>query len=675
MATTSPFDILFEPQKIGPVTAPNRFYQVPHCTGMGNLRPHYQAAMRGIKAEGGWGVVCTEYCSIHASSDDTPHLTASLWDDHDVRALAMMSDAVHQHGALAGVELWHGGTLAGNNHSRIPPLGSMSRPHFIDPIQSRTMDKEDISNLRRWHRQAAQRAVAADFDIVYVYLNHDYLMSEFLNPSRNKRHDDYGAGSRMRLAKEIIEETKEAVGHRCAVAVRYSLTGDLKSGALVHDDYCEILAELGNLPDLWDITVHEYNIEMGSSRYVKEAAQEQLMGFVRQVSNKPLVGVGRFTSPDVMVRQVSQGQLDFIGAARPSIADPFLPNKIRQGRINDIRECIGCNVCYAHNSRSAAIRCTQNPTMGEEWRRGWHPEQVPRAHGDELVLVIGGGPAGMEAAVTLGRRGYRVMLAEATRQLGGRVNGESQLPGLQEWARVRDWRLGQLQQLAQVEVFLQSPLTAQDALEVMADHIFVATGAKWRNDGIGIHRDDALHISNGATVLTPDQIIAGEIPTGKVVIFDDDVYYMSSVLALQLRKVGCEVTLITPHSLVGPWTQHTEELEHNHSQLLEQGVTLVFNQLVSSFDGQQVLSHCVFTGKEHCQPADHLLSVTGRIPNDELYFSLRDRLDKQKNGPRLQRIGDCDAPGIIAHAVYSGHAAARGLGGQEQRILREVTQL
>ena len=376
-----------------------------------------------------------------------------------------------------------------------------------------------------------------------------------------------------------------------------------------------------------------------------------------------------------MVRQISQGHLDFIGAARPSIADPFLPNKIRQGRIDDIRECIGCNVCYAHNSRGAAIRCTQNPTMGEEWRRGWHPERAPNAHKDELVLIIGGGPSGMEAAVTLGRRGYRVMLAESSRQLGGRVNSESQLPGLQEWARVRDWRLNQLQQLPQVEVYLQSRLTAADALCVKADHIFIATGATWRDDGIGIHRDAPLQITHGASVLTPDQIVSGQTPTGKVVIFDDDVYYMSSVLALRLRQAGCDVILITPHSLVGPWTQNTEELELNHRQLLQQGVTLVLNQLVSGFDGQQVLSHCVFSGKEYQQPADHLLTVTGRIPNDELYLALLDQTKQQHEIPQLTRIGDCDAPGIIAHAVYSGHAAARGLGETEQIILREVTQL
>ena len=159
---------------------------------------------------------------------------------------------------------------------------------------------------------------------------------------------------------------------------------------------------------------------------------------------KPVVTVGRFTSPDTMVSQVKKGIVDFIGAARPSIADPFLPQKIQEGRIEDIRECIGCNICYAHNSRGVPIRCTQNPSMGEEWRRDWHPEYIPSKETDSRILVVGAGPAGLEAARALGQRGYDVTLAEATTALGGRVAGECQLPGLSEWRRVSEYRIQQI---------------------------------------------------------------------------------------------------------------------------------------------------------------------------------------------------------------------------------------
>ncbi len=159
------YDVLFEPVQIGPVTAKNRFYQVPHCTGMGYARPQTLAAMRGVKAEGGWGVVSTEYCSVHPSSEDDPMPTSTLWDDEDVRAAAAMVESVHRHGGLAAAELWHGGNSASNLLSRNESVGVKSLPAWYDPVQCRALDKSDIRELRRWHVDAAVRAQRAGFDI------------------------------------------------------------------------------------------------------------------------------------------------------------------------------------------------------------------------------------------------------------------------------------------------------------------------------------------------------------------------------------------------------------------------------------------------------------------------------------------------------------------------------
>ncbi|MGL6181002.1 MAG: NADH:flavin oxidoreductase, partial [Aestuariivirga sp.] len=212
----SRFDVLFEPVKIGPVTAPNRFYQVPHCTGMGYGLPATLAAMRGIKAEGGWGVVNTEYCSIHPTSDDMPAPFASLWDEGDARNMAVMAEAVHAHGALAGVELWHGGLRSSNLQSREASLGPQSLPTASDPWQCARMDLSDIRMLRQWHRAAALRARAAGMDIVYVYAAHTYLLAQFLDRDINQRTDEYGgsAENRARLVRELLSETREAVGDR-----------------------------------------------------------------------------------------------------------------------------------------------------------------------------------------------------------------------------------------------------------------------------------------------------------------------------------------------------------------------------------------------------------------------------------------------------------------------------
>ena len=524
----SRFDCLFEPIRLGPVTARNRFYQVPHCSGMGWKHPRRLAAMRRIKAEGGWGVVCTEYCSIHPTSDDTVHPFARLWDAADIRDHALMTEAVHAHGALAGVELWLGGNYIANLDTRLPPLGVISRPptnvDVYHPVQSRRLDKSDIADLRRWQAAAARRAVEAEFDIVYVYATHGYLVSEFLNPYTNDRNDEYGGSmaNRYRIIHELIDVTRDAVAGKAAVAVRYAADLD-------DPESFDAFGAMAELPDLWDLNIHDYAVEMGSSRFTAEAVLEEHVRRASAMTTKPVVAVGRFTSPDTMARVVREGVQDLIGAARPSIADPFLPRKIEGGRLEDIRECIGCNICYAHNSLGASIRCTQNPTMGEEHRRSWHPELVPPAFvsGQERILVVGAGPSGLEAARTLGARGFTVMLAEATREVGGRVVRESRLPGLEEWIRVRDWRVGQIGKLPSVEVFRESRMAVVDVLEVGADHVFVATGSEWTTDGVGRNRNLPFEVEADAVVVGADTVLAGaETPSGRVVIFDDDHYYL-----------------------------------------------------------------------------------------------------------------------------------------------------
>ncbi|MCZ6856327.1 MAG: FAD-dependent oxidoreductase, partial [Gammaproteobacteria bacterium] len=558
------YDILFEPVKIGPVVAPNRFYQVPHCNGMGNLRPRMLAAMRGIKAEGGWGVVCTEYCSIHPSSDDLPHPYNSLWSQADIKANALVTEKVHEFGALAGVELWAGGASTANLLTREVPLGVDSAPNRAGhPYQTRAMDSQDIKNLRQWHRAAALRAREAGFDIVYIYATHQYLLSQFLSPYHNHRTDEYGGSleNRVRLVRELIEETKDAIGDTCAVAVRMSADdGTGTPDEPVTGERREMFEMLAELPDLWDINVQDYEHEMGVSRFVKEGSLEKAMHYVKTITSKPVVTVGRFTSPDTMVSQIRRGITDFIGAARPSIADPFLPRKIEEGRQDDIRECIGCNICYTGDSLSVPIRCTQNPTMGEEWRRGWHPENIETKTSDALILVIGAGPAGLEATRALGQRGYKVMLAEATTERGGRVAQECRLPGLAEWGRVRDYRVQQIQIMPNVDIFLDNDLNAEDALSIGADHIVVATGARWRADGFGrYHKEPCAKLGPSQQIFTPNDIFNGRTPNGRVLVFDDDHYYMGSVLAEALVAEGADVCFVTPENLVSAWGVNSDE--------------------------------------------------------------------------------------------------------------------
>ena len=620
-----------------------------------------------MKAEGGWGVVCTEWCSIHPASDDLPHPNAALWHDDHIKDQALMTQAVHDHGALAGVELWFGGARSANHYTREIACDVASIPNTAGhPYQPRSMDKSDIREFRRWHREAAIRAKQADFDIVYVYATHGYLLSHFLSAQTNLRTDEYGGSmeNRTRLLRELIEETKEAVGDRCAVAVRYSVGGDDGESLELTQERRDRLEMLAELPDLWDININNYYQEMGVSRFFREGSLEEHMSFVKSVTTKPVVTVGRFTSPDTMASQVKRGITDFIGAARPSIADPFLPNKIKEGRLEDIRECIGCNICYTGDGLGTPIRCTQNPTMGEEYRRNWHPEVIANKDSDSQVLVVGAGPAGLEAARALGQRGYRVMLAEAMRELGGRVTREATLPGLVEWVRVRDYRVQQIEKMTNVEVFRESELSTDDVFSTGVDHVVIATGATWRADGFGrSHPYPFDSLDAGVNILTPDDIMAGRIPQGPALVYDDDSFYMGGLVAEKIRLAGQPVTLVTPEDVVSAWCDYTSERFYVQKRLLDLGVVLQTGHQLLSYDAQNVRIVSAYTGQEQSIRADALVMVTARQPNDALYQTLNERLQQESSAdmPTLHRIGDCEAPAIIAAAVYAGHRYAREL--------------
>ena len=680
------YDILFEPVRVGPVTAKNRFYQVPHCNGMGHRAPSGMAAMRRAKAEGGWAVVCTEVCEIHPSADVSPHSEARLWDDADIPALARAADAIHQYDALAGVELGHHGFRAQNRTTREIPMGPSS--HTVvsyDPVQSRAMDKEDIRNLRRWHTAAARRAKRAGFDLIYIYAAHGLVTPmQFLSRRYNQRTDEYGGSleNRVRLLRELIQDTKEAVGDTCAVPVRICVDELVGPAGLCADgEGRDVIEMLADLPDLWDLTVGDWSNDSRPSRFGEEGVHEQYVSFVKQVTGKPVVGNGRFTSPDTMVSQVRRGVLDFIGAARPSIADPFLPRKVEEGRLEDIRECIGCNICAAADNTYTPIRCTQNPTMGEEWRRGWHPEHIPARESEDHVLVVGAGPAGLECAVALGKRGYDVTLAEASDELGGRSAREPRLPGLAIWGRVREYRVEQLNKLANVQVYLASAMTAQDILDTGANRIVIATGSRWRRDGVARYHRAPIGELDTAAVFTPDDVMEGAEIAGPVLLYDDDHYYMGGVVAEKLRLRGLEVTLATPAPLVSAWTVNTLEQTRIQRRLLETGVRVCANEALVAFrDGEATLA-CAFTGNLRQVPARSVVMVTSRAQTDGLYQELLARADDwpMAGVKTVECIGDAVAPGTIAAAVFSGHRYARELDrapwGDEVPFLRENAEL
>ncbi len=661
------YDILFEPMRIGPLTAKNRFYQVPHCNGGGYRDPSAAAAMRGVKAEGGWGVIFTEQTEMHPTSEITPFIELRLWEDKDIPALRKMARAMKTHGALAGIQLAYSGINGPNFYTKDVPLAPTALPirtFTNDPVQARAMDRSDIRNLRRWFVNAARRCRAAEFDLICLYGAHGFgIFQHFLSRATNQRSDEYGGSleNRSRFAREVIADMREAVGDTMAITMRVSLDEAIGDLGFSNAELRDFIAMNGDLPDLWDLAQGSWDECSGPSRFKEEAAQETLVKGIRSLTSRPVVGVGRFTSPDVMARMIRQGVLDFIGCARPSIADPFLPKKIEEGRIEDIRECIGCNICITGDMTMSISRCTQNPTFMEEWRKGWHPERIAARGESENVLVIGSGPAGLEAARALALRGYDVAVAEARSEFGGRVARERRLPGLSAWGRVIDYRLYQIGQRPNVAMYPGSALTVDDVMAFGFQNICIATGSTWRADGVARQHVVPIPSDGRLPVFTPDDLMEGRIPDGNVLIFDDDHYYMGGVLAELCAGAGRQVTLVTPAAFVSDWTRNTLEQGAIHRRLAATGVGIVLNTGLASLHDDGVATVCAYTGTPGRIACDALVMVASRRPEDALFHGLMARTAEWADaGIRSVRlIGDAAAPGPIAWATYAGHRYAR----------------
>jgi len=668
--------ILFEPVRIGPKTLPNRFYQVPHASGFGVRMPETQAAFRGIKAEGGWGGVCVEYGPVSVDADEAPHIAAYLRDDRDRDALRLTADAIHAHGSLAGMELYHGGNSSKNVVARLPriaPSASAAGVHWGSAAREMTLD--DIERVQADFVASAVLARDAGFDIVYVYGAHGYLLTQFLSRTLNRRTDGYGGPleNRARFVLETLERVRDAIGDDCAVATRICIDGRRGVPGVLIEEMLQFVELASPLVDLFDVTAGSWPEDSGTSRYYPEGHQLPWTSQVRQATSKPIVGVGRYTSADQMAALIRSGDFDLIGGARPAIADPFLPEKIAQGRLGDIRECTGANVCILKEEGFGHVGCVQNATAGEEFRRGWHPEVFnPTSKPETSVLVIGAGPAGMECAIVLGRRGFEaVHLVDADEEPGGRITWTRRLPGLGDWGRIADWRRTQIAGLANVEFIGGRHMTVDDVLDYGADIVIVATGSTWAGDGSLPGTTAAIAGASG--VLTPERVMTGERPQGqRVVVFDADGYYVGPGIAELLAAEGYDVHLVAQDETVSPMSDGTLEGPMLRQHLHDVGVTMHTGITLTARRPGVVVGKTVY-GDPWSLETDDLVLVTHQRPEDDLYRSLAESPESLAAAgiTALHLIGDAASPRWISESVFDGHRLGRELGSNPADVHRD----
>ncbi|MEZ5076947.1 MAG: FAD-dependent oxidoreductase [Solirubrobacterales bacterium] len=668
MSRSASHDILFDSVQVGPKTLKNRLIGVPYSPGFGPTKPRAHVAHREVQAEGGWSAIFTGINSPSEDFEVEPHVD-TLWDEDDARMLARQIEAIQAHDALAGVELGHAGADALNRVTRMPAVAPSQLTSWRRPtVTPKAMEESDIDRIQAATQRAAEAAVGAGCDLLCAYGSFSYLPAQFLSPFYNRRSDSYGGSlaNRARFWLEMLERIRGAVEGRCAISSRIAAAG-LSPIGISLEETLEFIRMADDLVDYWDVNIGAlWARESASSRMLGEGHAEEWIIEVREATDKPVVAIGRYTSPDRMAAAVRSGVCDLLGAARPRIADPFLPEKIRTGRYDEIRECTGSNFCVATH-HVGQLACVQNPTVGEEYRRGWHPESVPPLEdADRSFLVVGAGPAGMECALTLAKRGATtVHLVDQADEVGGFMRWATSLPGLGEWARVINWRKIQLHKhRRRVRTILNTRLSLDDALEYGADVVIVATGASWAVDGqvFGSHVPVPGADPGMPHVLTPEQIVLdGKRPPGeRVAIYDGDGDYMAPALAQKLASEGFAVEIVTPHVVVSPFADERSDGPFLREQLHEAGIgERTSTEITEISPGRVALAERFDDRRE--QDVDAVVLVTQRVSEDALYSGLVSdpELLRRNEIQSVYRIGDCLAPRDVGDVVYDAHRLAR----------------
>lgn len=659
------YEPMFEPVELGPVTVPNRLYQPPHgnAYGLGEKQTDFRAE----KAKGGFGLIIQEYSTVHESSDATPVDSGFIHEDGTIPPQREMVNAIHAHGAKAMVELWHAGHTTPNRSTRKPPLSSSQVPAVATQTTPKKMEQEDIDEIIQAFGAATDRARRAGYDGVELHAAHGYLFSQFMSPFYNKRDDEYGGSleNRMRFFRETIDACRGAAGDEMAVGARYTINEMVEGGLTEEDEGLEIMRRINDDLDFWDVDIgvkHTIDDMISPSRRHDKNYQMPFIKRAREVVDVPVGGVGRIIDPDDAVRLIEEGYVDLIGMARQSISDPHWPRKVEEDEIDQIRECIGCNVCVSQSRQGIPLICTQNPTVGEEAR--WPPEEYEETEDPKGILVVGGGPAGLEFARVAGERGHIVHLNERDRELGGRVNFEAGLPDLGEWKRVRDWRETELDRLETVSVHTgpRAHMDYEDVRTYGAETVVIATGAEWDPRGFSSATHEPIDGWEHDHVFTPEEVIAEGISGESVLIFDQDGYNVPAGIAQHLVQEDNDVTFVTNRTHAFDKTLHTFEQRTIYENLFESGVEFVSHTHLEEIQDDRVTAYNVHSEDRTTFEVDSVVLTTMRRSNDDLYKALKADLDglvAETEIEDLHAIGDCVAPHRIADAVYHGHELGR----------------
>lgn len=660
---------ILQPITINGLELKNRIVRPAHGTsyGRGQITDDL-VAYHEERARSGVGLNILEATVVHPS---TSNHTVNAWDDSVIAGFASLARSAQRYGMATFVQLWHGGHRwapssgrAGLSPSDVPcPQGAVPVPF--------AMTQDQIDEIVEAFAAAALRVKQSGLEGIELHFGHGYLIHQFLNPLTNKREDDYGGNleNRMRFGREVIAATRDAVGRDFPMGIRLSDTN--APGGFLPEEGGAVVAAL-----CADGSLDFVSASMGSPYSISSmlGCMDQPAGWmlpsalpIARQATVPTMVCGRYRTLEEGEQVIRDGDADMVGFVRAMIADPDLVAKTVRGEVERVRPCIACNQGCVAGIRGPLQRmlCTVNPAVGFERTMAEH--LIERTVRPRKVVIVGGGPAGMEAARLAALSGHNVVLLEAQASLGGAINVAKRAPKLTTIGDITFWLEQEIYQLG-VDIRLSTYAVAGDVLAENPDVVIVATGSLPRMDGIQIARPEApipgfdkRHVLSSHDVLHTDGARLG----ASAVVLDDIGHYEGIGVAEYLITAGIKVTYVTRHSSFAPLAEQTLRTGPALQRLRQGDFSLqVGGRLISIDDDSCEIGYIDGPGGYRA-PADTVVLVTYNQAQNEIYRELGG--GTRRNLPyELHIIGDADAPRDLLVAMREGNLVGR---------IREVTHV
>jgi mycofactocin system FadH/OYE family oxidoreductase 2 len=648
------FDHVFSPIEIGSISIPNRICFSAHITNLGTQGLVNQGHIDyyAERAKGGCGLLIIGELSLHPSDRPREHMIEA-YDETVLPGYKKLTEAVHEHKAKVFAQLNHSGFQCDGAISRLPVFGPSPMADIEFGETAKVMEPEEIEEIVNQYEKAARCVKEGGFDGIEISIGHRSLLRQFLSPLSNHRTDEYGGSleNRMRLAQEVIDSVRDAVGRDYPVGILLC-ADEMFYGAITLDESKEMARrfEESSQVDFVNIALATYyNLHLvHGSMHHPPAFTVHLSEGIKEAVKVPVFANNRINRPEMAEEILASRKADMIGMVRPLICDPQFANKAKEGRPEDIFICVADNQgCVGRVNQHKTIGCIQNPAVGFERTLG--DGSIQPTPKKKRIMVVGGGPAGMEAARVAAMRGHNVILYERQGELGGQINIAKKGAGREEIGRIVSGFLYHLQKL-EVALQLNVEVTEEMVEKDAPDAVVIATGS--------VPKDRPLPGRySSSKILNVWQVLKEEVEVGdRVLLLDYDGHHKSTGTAEFLADQAKKVDIITDALFVGVELGAIGDLYSSRQRLLQKGVTFISDMKVREINGTEVKAVNEYSNKtETLKGYDSIVIAMENRPCDDLYFRLKGKVKE------LYRVGDCVAPRRIDMAILEGNAIGRKL--------------